>query len=351
MKKLLSIWLPAVMLIMSMACANAEDFTLTMQIDNPIMTVNGTESEIDEGRGTTPVIVNDRTLVPIRAVIEAMGGSVEWNADTQTVTLDYGDDEIILVIDSASAQLNGVECELDAAPTIINERTMLPIRFIAEGFSFDVDWTQETQTVTIRKTDDNAAKSEATAKPNAASEPDAAVDSVDEPASADEIEQTESKMLVAYFSNTGNTESIAEYIAEITGADLFEIVPEEPYTEEDLNYSDSSTRATVEQGDPSLRPAIAGTVENMDQYDTVYIGYPIWWGDAPRIISTFLESYDFSDKSIIPFCTSGSSGIGSSAEDLHSLAADAEWLDGRRFAGGASQESVAEWIASLDIEE
>ncbi|MCC8170103.1 MAG: hypothetical protein LIO59_07085, partial [Oscillospiraceae bacterium] len=255
-----------------------------MQIDNPVMTVNGAETEIDVGRGTTPVIVNDRTLVPIRAIIEAMDGTVEWDADTQTVTLDYNDDEIILVIDSSTAYLNGEANELDSAPAIINERTMLPIRFIAEGFSFDVDWTPETQTVTISKSDaveepettaepEATAEPETSAEPESTTEPDATVEPTDEPAAADDNEQTESKTLVAYFSNTGNTEGIAEYIAEITGADLFEIVPEEPYTDEDLDYNDSSSRTTLEQSDSTVRPAIASVVEDMEQYDTIYIGY------------------------------------------------------------------------------
>ncbi|MCC8170108.1 MAG: flavodoxin [Oscillospiraceae bacterium] len=157
------------------------------------------------------------------------------------------------------------------------------------------------------------------------------------------------KALVAYFSNTGNTEGMAEYIAEIIGGDLFEIVPEEPYTDEDLNYNDSSSRSSLEMNDPSSRPAISSVVEDMEQYNTIYIGYPIWWGDAPRIISTFLESYDFSGKNIIPFCTSASSGIGTSAENLQSLTADAEWYDGRRFAASASKNDVEAWIDNLNL--
>ena len=113
----------------------------------------------------------------------------------------------------------------------------------------------------------------------------------------------------------------SEYAAEILGADLYEIVPEDPYTEEDLAYY-TDGRADQEQNDPSVRPAISGKVENMSKYDTTVLGYPIWHGQAPRIISTFLESYDFSEKTILPFCTSHSSGIGSSASNLHSLCPD-----------------------------
>jgi flavodoxin len=157
-------------------------------------------------------------------------------------------------------------------------------------------------------------------------------------------------VLVAYFSATNNTRPLAEYIAEAAGAELYEITPAVPYTSADLNYNDSSTRATVEQNDASARPAISGSVENMADYDVVFIGYPIWWGQAPRIISTFLESYDLSGKTIIPFCTSGSSGIGSSATNLHSLAPNANWLAGQRFSSGTSRDTMANWVNSLGLD-
>ena len=131
----------------------------------------------------------------------------------------------------------------------------------------------------------------------------------------------EINILVAYFSATNTTEGVAEHIANGLGADLYEIVPEEAYTDADLNYNDDSSRSTIEMNDPSSRPAISGGVENMEQYDIVFIGYPIWWGEAPRIVSTFMESYDFSGKTLIPFCTSGGSGLGSSASNLAELTA------------------------------
>ncbi|MCD8151421.1 MAG: flavodoxin [Clostridiales bacterium] len=160
----------------------------------------------------------------------------------------------------------------------------------------------------------------------------------------------DNKILVAYFSCTGTTEQIAEWIAEETGAELYEIIPDTPYTEDDLNYNDSSSRANQEQADSSARPAIAGSVENMENYDVIFLGYPIWHGQAPRIISTFLESYDFSDVMMIPFCTSHSSGIGSSAENLHSLCAETvTWEEGRRFSGDAVKSDVEAWIESLEL--
>ena len=157
-------------------------------------------------------------------------------------------------------------------------------------------------------------------------------------------------ILVAYFSCTGNTENIANHLRSILDADLYEITPEVPYTDADLNYGDSDSRTSVEMNDPSARPAIAGSVENMDDYEIVFLGYPIWWGSAPRIISTFLESYDFSGKTIIPFCTSGSSGIGSSASDLEALTDGAVWLDGQRFSGNASEATVESWVNGLGLE-
>ena len=132
-----------------LAAAADEETIITLQIDNPDMTVNGQPNEIDPGRGTTPVIVSDRTLVPVRAIIEAVGGTVEWNQDTQTATLAYNGDVIRLTIDSATAYLNDVANELDVTPAIINDRTMLPIRFIAESFKFTVGWNGSTQTITI----------------------------------------------------------------------------------------------------------------------------------------------------------------------------------------------------------
>ena len=172
------------------------------------------------------------------------------------------------------------------------------------------------------------------------------------PAPSSEAVQTPSRnnVLVAYFSCTGNTRSLAEYAADTMNAALYEIQPETPYTAADLNYRNRSSRSIVEQNDNAARPAISGTVENMDEYDVVFLGYPIWNGQAPRIISTFLESHDFSGKTIIPFCTSGSSGIGSSAANLHGLADSAVWLPGMRFPVGASKDDIAAWINSLDFQ-
>lgn len=165
-----------------------------------------------------------------------------------------------------------------------------------------------------------------------------------------ETPEDSANILIAYFSCTGNTESIANHLDSILDADVYEINPEVPYTDADLNYGDPNSRTSIEMNDPNARPAISEGVENMEDYDIIFLGYPIWWGDAPRIISTFLESYDFSGKTIIPFCTSGSSGIGSSASDLEALTEGATWLDGQRFSGNASEAMVESWVNGLDIE-
>ncbi len=167
-------------------------------------------------------------------------------------------------------------------------------------------------------------------------------------AEPDPAPSEDGRVLIAYFSATGTTEGIANHLNAILDADLYEIVPETPYTSADLNYN-TDCRANREQNDSSARPAISGGVENMEQYDVIFLGYPIWWGQAPKIISTFLESYDFSGKTIVPFCTSGSSGIGSSAANLHALADTAAWMDGQRFSGSVPQSAVESWVNGLDL--
>lgn len=163
-------------------------------------------------------------------------------------------------------------------------------------------------------------------------------------------EKDTARTLVIYFSATGTTKGVAEKIASVTGADLYEIVPKETYTDADLNYNDSGTRATREQNDPDARPefeTIDLDIEN--NYSTVFLGYPIWWGQEPRIMDTFVESYDFSGITVIPFCTSGSSGIGNSGRNLSEKAGSGRWLDGNRFSGSVSEDDLKSWISGLDI--
>lgn len=163
--------------------------------------------------------------------------------------------------------------------------------------------------------------------------------------------EAEGKTLVAYYSATGNTKAVAEMIAETLGADTFEITPAEPYTSEDLNWTDDSSRVSQEYRDPSLRTVelTADTVENWDSYDTVFIGYPIWWGIAAWPVSSFVAVNDFAGKTVIPFCTSSSSGLGESGQLLEELAGSGDWQEGQRFRSGADAEEVVEWVNSLDL--
>ena len=156
-------------------------------------------------------------------------------------------------------------------------------------------------------------------------------------------------VLVVYYSATGNTESVAGYIAQATGGDLFAITPAEPYTSDDLNWTDENSRVSQEYADESLRDVELTTteVENWDSYDTVFIGYPIWWGIAAWPTDSFVQANDFTGKTVIPFCTSSSSGLGQSGELLAELAGTGDWLEGQRFRGGAFQADVAAWVESL----
>ena len=162
---------------------------------------------------------------------------------------------------------------------------------------------------------------------------------------AEESEPTGKTTLVVYFSATGTTKGVAETIAQITDADLYEIQPAEPYTDDDLNWHDSNSRSTIEQNDSSARPELAGEPLSLEGYKTVFIGYPIWWGEEPRIVDTFVESYDFDGITVMPFCTSGGSGIGRSGKNLEENAGSGTWLDGERFGAGASEAELSQWIA------
>ena len=152
------------------------------------------------------------------------------------------------------------------------------------------------------------------------------------------------KVLVAVYSASGVTRRVGQEIARISGGDFFEIVPKELYPSEDLNWMNKKSRSSVEMNDPSARPEIASTVADMDSYDTVIIGFPIWWGIAPRIIETFLESYDFSGKTIIPFCTSGGSGVGRSDSELHkNVSGDVKWEKGVQI-NRPNEGAIKKWL-------
>ena len=179
-------------------------------------------------------------------------------------------------------------------------------------------------------------------------------DASEESASGDAAAETDSeggKTLVVYYSATGNTENVANMIAEITGADVFELEPAEPYSDADLDWTDDSSRVVSEYENEDLRDIelVANTVDNWDSYDTVFIGYPIWWGIAAWPVDGFVEANDFTGKTVIPFCTSASSGLGESGQLLAEMAGTGDWQEGMRFRSGASQDDVQAWIDELGL--
>ncbi len=166
---------------------------------------------------------------------------------------------------------------------------------------------------------------------------------------AETTSSNEADSLVVYFSATGNTEAVAWLLAETQGADLQEIVPAEPYTEDDLNYNDDLSRANSEQNDANSRPAIAGSMENVEQYDIVYVGFPIWWGNMPKILYTFFDTYDLTGKTIVPFCTSGSSGIEEAVRVIADMEPDATITEGLRTDTSQMATDVPAWLESIGL--
>lgn len=159
------------------------------------------------------------------------------------------------------------------------------------------------------------------------------------------------KVLVVYYSASGNTARVAKDIADAAGADIFEITPTEPYTSDDLDWTNEDSRVSREHEDESLRdvPLTTTEVENWDEYDTVFIGYPIWWAIAAWPVDNFVKNNDFTGKTVIPFATSASSGMGQSGELLSEMAGTGDWQEGQRFSSGASQSDVADWVNGLNL--
>ena len=207
----------------------------------------------------------------------------------------------------------------------------------------------------------SSGSTEESTPPESSSEPAEQPSEPSEPASSEAPSETssetpsegpvEGKTLVVYYSATNNTEAVAGYIAEATGADLFELVPAEPYTSDDLDWTNRDSRVSREHDDESLRVVeLTNAVpDNWDEYDTVFIGYPIWWGIAAWPVNSFISANDFTGKTVIPFCTSSSSGLGQSGELLRDAAGTGNWLEGQRFQSRASEDTVKEWVASLGL--
>ena len=206
--------------------------------------------------------------------------------------------------------------------------------------------SEETVTTAEKESADNSAASEETSDTAATGE-----DSTDDNMSAEntsaEDTTAHSGVLVAYFSATGTTKGVAERIAAVTGGDLYEILAAEPYTDDDLNYNDRSSRSTSEQNDKNARPEIGSEDISLEGYTTIYLGFPIWWGEEPRILDTFVEKYSFEGITVIPFCTSSGSGIGRSGPNMEALAGSGTWLEGKRFSGNVSEADLQSWIDGL----
>ena len=158
--------------------------------------------------------------------------------------------------------------------------------------------------------------------------------------------QTENKALVVYFSATGTTAKAARTIADVTGGTLYEIVPQQAYTADDLDWNDKQSRSSVEMNNPQARPALKDTKQDVAAYDVIFIGYPIWWDQAPRIINTFIESHDLKGKTLVPFATSGGSGISNSLKELKRTYPDLEWQGGKLL-NRASRNTVQSWVCDV----
>ena len=208
------------------------------------------------------------------------------------------------------------------------------------------DTTPEPSSDPVSETTSEPEKAEQSSETSSASQSENEDNTVDT-----DVESTGGKTLIVYYSASGNTEEVANYIASATGGDLFEIVPTEIYTNADLDWTDDDSRVSREHDNEDERdvPLVSDTVDNWDEYDTVFIGYPIWWGIAAWPVDGFIKANDFTGKTVIPFCTSSSSGLGESGELLEEMAGTGEWLEGERFRSGASEETVRSWVEGLGL--
>lgn len=231
---------------------------------------------------------------------------------------------------------------LTACGNTANETTA-----VSEGAAANVETESTEPEITV--TESTVTESTETAGDETANDETEVAATVETEEAADTVEG--GKTLVVYYSATGNTENVANIIAEITNADLFEIEPSEAYTSEDLDWNNNASRVSVEHDNPDSREVelLSTAVDGWDTYDTVYIGYPIWWGIAAWPMDTFVKANDFTGKTVIPFCTASSSGIGDSGELLEEMTGTGTWLEGDRFHGSSTEEEITTWIDSLGI--
>ncbi len=338
---------------------NSTDTTIVMTIDNPLMQINGEDINIDEN-GTSPIIVDGSTLVPIRAVAEALGGAVEWDNDTRNVTITKDAKVIKLVIDEINARVDESNVTLDAAPVIINGRTMLPLRFVAENLGAEVEWNGENRKITITsKSENNINATEATTE--------------DFSSELTTKSLSDNKTLIVYFTLPetdgvdtvagasrvvvdgelyGNIEFMANTVSNTVGGDIFEIKTVQSYP--------TIHKPLVDMADEELennaRPELSTHIDNIDDYDTIFIGYPIWWGDMPMPLYTFFDEYDFSGKTIIPFSSHGGSGLARTVNEIKDLEPNAMVMDGYTVSrddiaddAKSVEKDFAEWINNINF--
>lgn len=322
MRKFISILLSLLLILNTLTTVFAVGTAITVQVDSNTINIGSRSVTID----TAPVIIDGRTLIPVRGVSEAMGGNVNWNNDTKTVTITLGSNKVEMTIDSKTAYFNNKAQTLDIAPVVLNGRTMLPARFIAESFGFDVNWDNDTKTISITPRQETTTE----------------ITTVEESTETTTVEKTESdsKSLVVYFSKTGTTERIANEIKDITGSDIVKIETVNPYPED---YNETVEIAQKEKTEKA-RPEIKTTVDNLDEYDTIYIGYPIWWGTMPMAMFTFIENNNLDGKTIIPFSTHKGSGLGSSVSDLKTALPNSTIKDGLACNSSTTTAQIKNWI-------
>ena len=322
MRKFISILLSLLLILNTLTTVFAVGTAITLQVDSNTINIGSRSVTIN----TAPVIINGRTLIPFRGVGEAMCGNVDWNDDTKTVTITLGSNKVEMTVDSKTAYFNNKAQTLDVAPVILNGRTMLPARFIAESFGFDVNWDNDTKTISITPRQETTTE----------------ITTVEESTETTTVEKTESdsKSLVVYFSKTGTTEKIANEIKDITGSDIVKIETVTPYPED---YNETVEIAQKEKTEKA-RPEIKTTVDNLDEYDTIYIGYPIWWGTMP----TFIENNNLEGKTIIPFSTHKGSGLGSSVSDLKTALPNSTIKDGLACNSSTTTTQIRNWIENSE---
>lgn len=346
MKKVLTFMLIACIMLISAvmiyASNGTDELSIVLRVNVPIMSVNGVQQSIDDN-GTTPLIINSRTLIPIRAVAEAMGSDVSWDSESREVKLLNDEKEVVLTINSTNALLSGNTIKLDVAPIIINGRTMFPVRFIAESFGYTVNWNSYTSEITISGERKNV---------------------ISAPIDNDEVNTEGENILIAYYSLTDiipkdadvvtsatpcryNTETAANIIHDNIGGDLFKISTENTYP---VSHSEASKLAK-EELDNDYRPILTNHINNMDDYDVIFVGYPIWHQRTPMAVRSFLEEYDFSGKTIVPFCTALGSGISESVKDIETLCPNSVILDGVSLSTEDSNmvEDIADWLDKINL--